>query len=159
MKFIKVFDYIGHIGLYQGLLYLMLVLFPFFNGFHNLSSNFFAAHQDHWCYIPRLENFSFDTQRYVAVPYLEGSGEEGEYDSCSMYDLDYESLTDEEVLTWNRTEHNFTDTIPCSSWVFDQSEFISTINSQASLLLPRRAQRVYHNATTMTRLSYKLELI
>ena len=126
MKFVKVFDYVGHTGLYQVMAYLMLGLFPFFNGLHNISVNFFAGHMDHWCSIPRLENFSFDTQRYVGIPYADDEV----YDSCTMYDLEYDELSDEDILTWNRSFSDNASTIECSGWVFDQSEFVSTIDSK-----------------------------
>ena len=136
MQFADVFDHIGHIGLYQVLFYLLAALFPFFNGMHNMSVNFFAAYMDHWCRVPRLGNFSYDTQRYVAIPYSdEGGQQEGaEYDTCSMYDLDYDSLTDQQILAWDRNLTQNASVISCTQgWIFDQSEFVSTIDSKVTI--------------------------
>ena len=73
-----------------------------------------------------LEAFPYDVQKYVGIPF----DDDGEYDSCSMYDINYENFTNEEIYNWNRTQLDNATTRECSSWVFDQSEFVTTINSE-----------------------------
>ena len=65
LVFNDVFRYIGDVGLYQILLYFLLGLTAFFNGLHNTSNNFYAAPMEHWCHVPRLENFPHDIQKKV----------------------------------------------------------------------------------------------
>ncbi|KAK2140709.1 hypothetical protein LSH36_1273g00024, partial [Paralvinella palmiformis] len=132
LSFNDVFKYIGDTGFYQILLYFVVCLPSFFNGIQNMSANFFAAPMDHWCKIPRLGNFSFETQKKVAIPYVED--DPTEYQSCQMYDLYYDNLTDDQILNWDRNITRNTSLIDCTEWIFDRSEFISTINSKYNLV-------------------------
>lgn len=50
-----------------------------------------------------------------------------------MYDLDYDNLEDDDILNWNRNITNNTNLIDCTEWIYDQSEFISTINSKVGI--------------------------
>ncbi|KAK2140710.1 hypothetical protein LSH36_1273g00029 [Paralvinella palmiformis] len=135
LSFNDVFKYIGDTGFYQLLLYFVVCLPSFFDGLQNMSANFFSAPMDHWCKISRLENFSFETQKKVAIPYVED--ESTEHQSCQMYDLYYDNLTDDQILNWDRNITRNTSLIDCTEWIFDQSEFISTINSKYNLVCDR----------------------
>lgn len=50
-----------------------------------------------------------------------------------MYDLDYDNLEDDDILNWNRNITNNTNLTDCTEWIYDQSEFISTINSKVGI--------------------------
>ncbi|KAK2140707.1 hypothetical protein LSH36_1273g00022, partial [Paralvinella palmiformis] len=132
LSFNDVFKYIGDAGFYQLLLYFVVCLPSFFNGLQNMSSNFFAAPVEHWCKVPRLENFSYETQKYVAIPYEED--DPAEYQSCKMYDVNYENLTDDDILLWDRNLTWNASFVDCTEWIYDRSEFISTINSKYNLV-------------------------
>ncbi len=130
MAYDEIFQHIGETGLYQVGIFLLLGLHGLFCGMNFITSNFYAYPQQHWCHVTRLENYPHDWQKYVAIPNVDGS--DSRYESCLMYDLDYKSMPDEVIRNWNRTlmiSHD-TPTRDCSSWVFDQSEFISTILSK-----------------------------
>ena len=132
MEYNKVFEYIGQSGFYQIGIILLLGVSWLLSGFYNIASNFYAFPQEHWCHVARLESYPHDWQKYVAIPYVEGS--EDEYESCVVYDLDYANLTDDVIRSWNRS-HMISDDTPtrdCDGWVFDQSEYISTIQSEVS---------------------------
>ena len=132
MEFQDVFQYIGDLGLYQILMFFTLGIISMINGFQGLAPNFFLAPMNHLCDVGRLDNFSYDTQMYVAIPFQDG-GDTDEYASCKMYDLDYDSLSDEDILTWNRSTVVNSSTIECSSgWVYDRWEFESTIVSKVT---------------------------
>ena len=51
-----------------------------------------------------------------------------------MYDLYYDNLTDDQILNWDRNITRNTSLIDCTEWIFDRSEFISTINSKVGAL-------------------------
>ena len=46
----------------------------------------------HWCYVPRLANFSYEEQKQIAIPY---DNDEDDYSTCEMYDINYDNLTDD----------------------------------------------------------------
>ena len=67
----------------------------------------------------------------ISIPY-----DDDEYAKCSYYDLPWDSYTDEELLNWNRTERvHGAETIDCDAWVYDRSDFVSTIGYEVSILL------------------------
>ena len=68
-----------------------------------------------------------------------GDGDEGvenvEYEMCYRVPLDYGNYTRDELLNWNRTlmtgDVSRSEWVRCDGgWVFDQSQFISTIGSK-----------------------------
>ena len=70
-----------------------------------------------------------------------GRSEDLEYDSCHRLPLDFDNYTEEQLLNWNRSEHmegiTKNDWVRCDmGWVYDQSEWISTINSEVSCTPP-----------------------
>ncbi len=134
MEYDDVFQFIGESGLYQILLYILVGLPSFFGGPINIIPNFAGYTQQHWCYVEQLQNYPHDWQKYVAIPYVDGNP--AEYDSCLVYDLDYANLTDDVIRNWNRSLSisEETETVECDAWVYDQSEFVSTIVSDVRML-------------------------
>ncbi len=134
MEYDDVFQYIGEAGLYQIMLYILLGLQSYFGGVIGLTPNFMNYVQEHWCYVKRLENYPHDYQKYVAIPFVNDDNEN--YDSCKVYDIDYDNLTDQDIIQWNRSlvEAAGTPTRDCDTWVYDKSEFISTVISDVSKL-------------------------
>ncbi len=130
MEYDNIFQHIGESGFYQVGILLLLGLLSLFAGINSITSNFYAYPQQHWCHVRRLENYPHDWQKYVAIP----NGNDSRYKSCIMYDLDYDAMSDDVIRKWNRsliiTED--TPTRECSVWVFDQSEFVSTILSEVT---------------------------
>ena len=135
MEFNDVFQHIGDIGLYQILMYCIIGIISIINGLNNIGINFMAGHQEHWCSVPRLELFPHDVQKLVSIP--SDSDDPDAYDTCFYYDLDYGNLTDEEIWNWDRNYTQNASTLNCDAWVFDQSVFISTINSKVGLNILR----------------------
>lgn len=69
MEFDEVFQYIGEIGVYQAVLYLLLGLPSFYSGYQAIAMTFLGLSQEHWCEVDRLAEFPYDTQKYVGIPY------------------------------------------------------------------------------------------
>ena len=65
MNFEDVFQYIGEIGLYQVLLYVLLGLPSYYSGYMSISMAFLGYTPEHWCYVERLEDFPYETQKEV----------------------------------------------------------------------------------------------
>ena len=67
MNFEEIFQYIGEIGLYQVILYVLLGLPSYFSGYMSISMSFLGYTPEHWCYIPRLEDFPYEIQKNVGM--------------------------------------------------------------------------------------------
>lgn len=130
LQYDDLFDYVGQSGMYQGLVFAMGALFSYW-GVDSITMNFAAYNQEHWCRIPELEIFPHEHQKFVGIP----AAGEGVYASCLRYDLNYSKYTVEELWRWNRTlmVGNDTATKNCDAWVFDQTLFVSTINSRVNI--------------------------
>ena len=125
--FDDIFDDIGHLGSFQWIIFILTGLLPAIPGYENFVQNFIAAKQEYWCKVDRLQNFSFAQQKYIAIP----KDDEGKWSECEMYDIDYSRYSEEDLLRWNRTINiiGLNKTV-CDSYVFDKSEFVSTIQMQ-----------------------------
>ena len=82
---------------------------------------------DHWCEVPRLQNFSHAQQKYISIPWEDSTEEE--YSQCKAFTLNYENYTDEDYYVWERLDSDWP-TADCDSWVYDQSEFVETAVSK-----------------------------
>ena len=164
MLFDEVLQQVGGAGVYQAWLLGYTTAIAML-GLDNAYINFAGGFMDHWCHIPELENFTHAQQKYIAIPHDPTSSRQltnhlqspvtltkanvseeddleiGEYDQCHRFPLDFSKFSVEELLAWNRTE--MTDDIPreewvsCDrGWVYDQSEWVSTINSQVLGVFP-----------------------
>ena len=139
--FDEAFDHIGHAGRYQVFLFMALLLLNLGPGMQAVAVIFLSAEQDHWCSVPALQNLTKDQQLHVAIPKITRDGEE-RYDGCNMFDLPYANYSQKELEQWNRTiATDGVAIVPCTGgWLFDQSMFISTINSQVMALLYKALQ-------------------
>lgn len=128
MYFDDALDSVGDGGPYQIGVFFLIAAMEFLAA-DSIQMNFMGYKMDHWCRVPRLSNFTHSQQKYIAIP---------DDEPCKMFPFDYENFTDEELLDWDRDSQtqNVTDLISCSDgWVYDQSEFVSTVNSQVRFLL------------------------
>ena len=131
MYFDDVFEYTGGAGVYQSCLLLYQVAISIL-GLDAQTMNFLGGTMEHWCQVPALQNFTHDQQKYIAIP-----DDDSDYEQCYRFPLNFSSFTEEELLSWNRTEK--TGDIPRSEWVkcdmgwvYDKSEWVSTVNSRVS---------------------------
>ena len=139
MKYDDVYEYVGHMGRLQWLIYgAMFLLNMFCMDFLNMI--FVGGEMDHWCRVDALSTLSPEQQRYIAIPSAAESNDYVtddviEYSKCEMFDVDWRTYGVEELAKWNRTEwmtSNNASRIRCTEWNYDQSIFISTIVSLVS---------------------------
>lgn len=129
MGYDDVFQYVGESGTYQVLVFLLTGLHSLW-GVESMMMNFIGYTADHWCKVPQLEDMNHSMQKYISVPTVD----DGKYDSCKVYDLNYSSYSLEDFVNWDRSAmvDNITSTIDCSDWVHDQTLFESTLVSRVS---------------------------
>ena len=129
-------EHVGVFGLFQILVLCILCFDEIFVAFHVMGSVFLAATPDHWCknsqlsHIPALANCSLDEVLNITVP----RGDEGVFESCSMYNRNYSALSSYSDLTCSSAAvlvedlGNVTET--CTDWLYDMSKHGETITTQ-----------------------------
>lgn len=121
--------YLGNIGIFQVLILFVAGLYSF-TGSETYSHNFIGGEQEHWCVVPELQDIPHDQQKYIAIP----DDSEGVYDSCSSFNMSYDGYSLTDYYYWNRTVHETSNTVPCKDWVYDQSEYLTTVTSEVRWL-------------------------
>ncbi|ELU09061.1 hypothetical protein CAPTEDRAFT_121679 [Capitella teleta] len=129
-----IYDLVGNMGLYQWCAFFVIGCFAVF-AVDSIAMNFVGAEPDHWCHVEELSNLSYDQQKYIAIPFTDDSDDE--FQRCKMFNLDYHKYDPEDFVNWNRTDmvNENTPLTDCGrGWVYDQSEFISTITGKLDLV-------------------------
>ncbi|XP_067675920.1 organic cation transporter protein-like [Haliotis asinina] len=138
MKFDDVLRKLGEFGPYQKWLYLLLCL-PAIPGSVQVIQAvvFLFAVPEHRCAIPGLTNDTYEIQnafhgqlisRYI--PMTSGYYGEEKYSRCQLY---------RQTNTSNIWPSPRNITEPCNAWVYDQSQFISTISETFSFVCEKNS--------------------
>ncbi|KAK9744819.1 Sugar transporter [Popillia japonica] len=131
-EFDDLLPHIGEFGIYQKLLFLMMIPFAFFVAWVYFTQIFITINpEEHWCWIPELENLTVEDRKLLAIPQSNGG-----FDKCSMYNINFTDILHqgikiadsswEKVPCKNGWEYNFTD-VPYKTiasdldWVCDQA--------------------------------------
>ncbi|XP_015172217.1 PREDICTED: organic cation transporter protein isoform X2 [Polistes dominula] len=140
MDFDDLLPYVGEFGLYQKILFILMIPFASFVAWVYFSQIFLTlVPEEHWCWVPELENLTVSERVALAIPI----GKEG-YSKCTMYDANYTEILSKGIKvndpTWSikKCQHgwefNYTE-IPYSTiatefeWVCDDSALPSTAQS------------------------------
>ncbi|KAM8809226.1 solute carrier family 22 member 7 [Eudromia elegans] len=134
MKFEDLLLDIGGFGRFQ-ILILLLLCFPRINlPMHFLLHNFLAATPSHHCAIPHQEafvNFTTEELLLISIP----QEPDGTFRSCEMFSQPQFYL----LLNSSLQPENDSIIEPCKhGWVYDHSQFISTIATQWDLVCEQR---------------------
>lgn len=125
VDFDDLLPHIGEFGRYQKILFLLMIPFAFFVAFVYFSQIFITiVPEEHWCWIPELEQLSVEERRALAIPVHFEHGNEFEdgtavYSKCAMYAVNYTEVLANNIRkadpSWptqpcrNGWEYNFTD--------------------------------------------------
>lgn len=118
--------YIGEFGLYQKILFLLMIPFAFFVAFVYFSQIFMTiAPEQHWCWIPELANLTVEERRALAIPPSSGPYS---HERCRMYSFDWNLALSE----GRTTPDDEWPIIPCThGWEYNRSDVpYETIASQ-----------------------------
>jgi len=128
-------EYIGDIGIYQWRVFIVVFLFTIYCT-DSIQIIFLGADMPHWCRVSQLAGLRHDVQKNVAIP-TQSVDHDGsvEYSSCEMFALNYSIYNDSQFHSWNRSLMigDNTSIVKCSEWVYDQSQFTSTVVSKVSV--------------------------
>ncbi|KAK4014106.1 hypothetical protein OUZ56_026651 [Daphnia magna] len=119
MDFDDVLPFIGEFGTYQIILFFLTAPFCFFMAFIVFSQVFVTLIDVHTCHVPQLNDsgLNLTQKREISIPLVTQTvlGGPPTFDSCMMYDVDYELVLNEGLQpneTWP--------TIPCQNgWDYD----------------------------------------
>ena len=133
---------VGEFGTWQKMLFFFVSLIGIMTGMNTLGQVFMAGEVDHWCRVASWDEANCTTgrpndwecllaKRNASIPLIvtnKNTGEEG-FDSCHMYDVRKVDFTPGMNAT------HFTDNIiECpNGWVFDSSQYVTTIISEVGL--------------------------
>ncbi|XP_039752594.1 organic cation transporter protein-like [Pararge aegeria] len=137
--------YVGEFGMYQKILFLLMIPFAFFVSFVYFSQIFMTiVPEQHWCWIPELANLTVEGRRALAIP----PKTEGPYahDRCHMYQADWTLA----LAQGRTTPDDEWPIVPCTgSWEYNRSDVpYETIASQLDWVcdkdnLPATAQAIF----------------
>ncbi|RZF45646.1 hypothetical protein LSTR_LSTR010597 [Laodelphax striatellus] len=133
MDFDDILPHLGEFGIYQKLLFLMMIPFAFFVAFVYFTQIFITlVPEQHWCRVPELQGLPVELRKALSIP-KEGDG----FSKCTMYVADWQSVLAKGVKeadpSWPTTgcnqgwEYDFTD-VPYETiatqldWVCDNME-------------------------------------
>ncbi|XP_063836586.1 organic cation transporter protein-like [Ostrinia nubilalis] len=119
--------YVGEFGLYQKILFLLMIPFAFFVAFVYFSQIFMTiVPEQHWCWVPELANLTVEERRALAIP----PKSEGPYahDRCRMYSADWTAA----LASGRTTPDDEWPIVPCTNgWEYNRSDVpYETIASQ-----------------------------
>ena len=148
MNYDNILEYTGQMGRLQWLIFAGVCCLSVFC-MESVNLIFVGGHMDHWCRVDELGTLPYERQKSIAIPEntdpgdadSEGAIHSSEYSRCSMYAVNWSTVDELQMVAWtNHSAHLFPvgndtrsdDVVPCTSWVYDQSQYTSTIVSQAS---------------------------
>ncbi|XP_046971681.1 organic cation transporter protein-like isoform X2 [Vanessa cardui] len=120
-----VIKHVGEIGLYQRLLFVIMMPFGLVWSFAYFGQMFITATpQEHWCRVPELDGLSLELRRSLSVPKISDT----EYDQCFMFDANWT-----QVLETMLAPDPNTPTIPCTNgweFLFDDIPYSTIVNER-----------------------------
>lgn len=128
MKFSDILKLVGDDGPFQRhLLYFLFAPLALVMGLIIHSSVFMVYTPDHWCHVPQLADKPLEIQKELIRPLII---KHNKYDSCHMYDIDYDQVSKSLRLPDNKTDLL---TKKCDNgWVYDKSDFTETAATKVS---------------------------
>ncbi|CAB3257392.1 unnamed protein product [Arctia plantaginis] len=109
--------YVGEFGLYQKILFLLMIPFAFFVAFVYFSQIFMTlVPEQHWCWVPELANISVEERRALAIPPSTGPFS---HDRCKMYSADFKAA----LAQGRTTPDDEWPVVPCQyGWEYNKSD-------------------------------------
>lgn len=151
MEFDDILNDIGVFGRFQWRLYGGVFMCSVAGSVVNLAQVFVGGDMDHWCHAPELEHLNcssaewpggeqqcMEMMKSIAIPHATSSTDE--YERCIRYDLTgVEASWTSSLGGWETSDYT-NDTIACDEgWVYDTSQFQTTIISEFDLVCNKRS--------------------
>jgi len=144
MNYDVIYKYTGQMGRLQWLVFAGVCCLCLLC-MESVNMIFVGGQMDHWCRQPdEVEALFHDPEKSVAdtdAGAEVGSVVGGLHSRCSRYAVNWSTVDEMQLVAWqNSSAHLFPvgndtsyDVVPCTSWVYDQSQYSSTIVSRASI--------------------------
>ncbi|XP_015590141.1 organic cation transporter protein [Cephus cinctus] len=94
VDFDELLPYIGEFGLYQKILFILMIPFAFFVAWVYFTQIFITlVPEEHWCRVPELANLTVEQRIALSIPPPSPESESSlTYSQCSMYAVNYTEL-------------------------------------------------------------------
>ena len=109
--------------------------------FTTMEMVFLTLTPEHWCDVgpmsPAMQALNYSTRMYLSIPNAEEDRDSYVPEKCSQYDRDYENATEADIDFWMSVSSRgnvTTDTIQCSSWVYDENRVGNTLAMEVGCL-------------------------
>lgn len=135
---------VGEFGTYQKIM-LWLVCLPacFPCGFGAFNQLFMANVPNHWCKVSALSNLSFEEQRNLSIPFINGT-----YQQCQRYSVNWTTLLEDSGGTLEfLIPNNSWPVESCKEgWVYDRAIVMSSIVIDVSISELRHGRSKMHSS-------------
>ncbi|XP_013395182.1 organic cation transporter protein isoform X3 [Lingula anatina] len=131
MRFEDIIPYLGDFGKFQKIQLFLLCLPIWVTGMHALAMTFLAASQEYRCFVPGWDDYSNKTGS-LNYSLIFPTGEDGQYDRCNIYAVNVTRGV------WYTIPDNTTATEQCNQWVYDTSQYKTSVFSQFNMVCSRK---------------------
>ena len=132
-------DYVGEGGRYQMSMAILLAWTAFPCSLAMMELVFLNLAPTHYCDVTPLSSalsaLNNSELMYLSIPNKVAFGDGYEPEVCVQYDRNYTEATIEDIQRWRTDEANYTKTITCSSWTYEESRIDDTITTEVSMII------------------------
>ncbi len=132
--------YIGEMGRYQMVFYLLMCVPTMPAAFLAFNQVFLSAEPEHWCHVSAFDRLHGpggplnQTQRkLLSLPRRQVGENMWRYHSCRQYDVNFTEVFEGNGNEWPEGPDPEWNTTECADgWVYDRSEFVNTLVTEVS---------------------------
>lgn len=141
VDFDALLPYIGEMGRYQKVFYLLMCIPTMPAAFLAFNQVFLSAEPRHWCHVSAFDalapngtsDLSLAEQRRLSIPAVAGNPRR--YDPCRQYDVNFTEVWYDNGMSWpEKPGEDWNSTTCQEGWDYDRSEYKNTLVTEVGQL-------------------------